>query len=419
MEVEPFENPWIKKIRLLTNLLLLSVACNIGFVTVLVKHKVQLAAKMAGAAPVKKSVKLKNSNAEVVKNYFHLNFDELAAELNSSELLQDGYTKRDLALSCLVAYHHFDISRAVVGKELQRRQLSFIHADGGEQFDLEVYPALDETDFQLIHNFMKREKWPLTTEGLFEELKKESSLPKITSSLAQSFVSTSEFYTLYTLFRRKSDNVKASEVLQMLLEGPWKFFEEFIVEQKSAPDLTEQSMRTLLTKYVRYGVQTASLLWIQLDSDYVLRDLDDHLLKEVIDPIQEATTATTIFLKQLLCSVRSDSLREIAGRKLFSFENISINEPYDHNLALQKFLPGMFVKEKKVEERQIQKRQVAHVSNVAHVESERFMHTVKEGESLWRIAKRHQVSIADIRRVNHLKSDKLRPGQKIEIPQKK
>ena len=36
MEVEMFENPWMKKIRLLTKLLLVSVALNIGLLTALI-----------------------------------------------------------------------------------------------------------------------------------------------------------------------------------------------------------------------------------------------------------------------------------------------------------------------------------------------------------------------------------------------
>lgn len=406
MEIEPFENPWIKKIRLLTKILIVSLGCNIILATSLITSK------MSGhhvfdhkKTSVAKTLKLQPSNGEVVKNFFLCSFGELTTYLANDELLQDGYTKRDLALSCLVAFHHFDIERAVVGKHLQRRKLSFVHVDGGEQFDLEVYPGLDETDFMLIQNFIKREKWPLTTEGLFEELKKEKDDVLLTSSLAQSFVSTSEFYTLYTLFRRKSDNVKASEVLQMLLEGPWKFFEEFTTEQKASPDLTQESMRNLLTKYVRCNIPSASLLWIKLDSDHVLHGLDDSLLKEVVEPIEENSTVTTIFLKQLLCSVRSDELREIAGRKLYAFENLTPPEPYDNNLALVKFLPAMFAKERKDEP-------------VKEMTQERFMHTVKEGESLWKIAKKYRISIADIRKCNRLKSDKLRPGQKIEIPKK-
>lgn len=407
MEVEPFENPWIKKIRLLTNILIISVACNIFFATTYFVNRTSSRQKSHQEPPRQaKALKLQASNAEVVKSFFDCSFEALTEELASDELLQDGYTKRDLALACLSSFHHLDVDRAVVGKHLQRRNLSFVHADGGEQFDLEVYPGLDSSDFQLIQNFIKREKWPLTTEGLFEELKKQKDGLQLSSSLAQSFVSTSEFYTLYTLFRRKSDNVKASEVLSMLLEGPWGDFEAFVKEQKASPNLTQESMRNLLTRYVNDGVASASNLWVKLDGEYVLRNLDDALLKEVVERLEENSQTNVVFLKQLLCSVRSDIVREMAGRKLYAFEGVTLNEPYDHNVALVKFLPAMFTKEKKVER------------EVEPAAEKRIMHTVKEGESLWKIAKKYKVSIADIRNCNRLKSDRLRPGQKVEIPKK-
>ncbi len=403
MEVEPFENPWIKKIRVLTQLLLLSIVLNIGLTTAFVTHKVRASRALRPQNAPSKRPKIVVSNAQVIKSLFSYSFEELVGELDNRELVQDGYSRRDLALSCLVSYHHLDMKRALIGKEFQVRKYTFVHTDGGEQFDLEVYPALDESDFQLIQNFLKREKWPLTTEGLFEELKKESAEPNLTTSLAQTFVSTSEFYTLYTLFRRKSDHVKASEVLQMILEGPWNFFNEFITLQKASPNLTEVSMRDLLTKYVEYGVPTASLLWIKLDGEFALRGLDDQLLKKVVSQIQVSNQQVTLFLKQLLWSARSDGLRELAGKKLYTFENLSIPEPYSHELTVRQFIPEMAAREAEV----ISKKEEAH---------QVILHTVCEGESLWKIAKKYQTSISEIRRVNKLKNDKLRLGQIIEIP---
>ena len=406
MEVEPFENPWIKKIRVLTHLLLLSIALNIALATAFITHKVRAARTLRPQTTQARPAKVVVSNAEVIKNFFSYSFEELVGELDNRELVQDGYSRRDLALSCLVSYHHFDMRRALIGKEIQVRKYTFVHTGGGEQFDLEVYPALEESDFQLIQNFLKREKWPLTTEGLFEELKKESTEPNLTTSLAQTFVSTSEFYTLYTLFRRKCDSVKASEVLQMILEGPWNSFNEFIALQKTAPNLTEVSMRELLTKYVEYGVRTASLLWIKLDGEFVLRGLDDQLLKKVVNQIQVSNQQVTHFLKQLLASARSDEVRELAGRKLYTFENLPIPEPYSHELAIRQFVPEMAQREDEVVAKNDEAQQV-------------IMHTVAEGESLWKIAKKYHTSISDIRNANKLKNDKLRPGQNIEIPVKK
>ncbi len=45
----------------------------------------------------------------------------------------------------------------------------------------------------------------------------------------------------------------------------------------------------------------------------------------------------------------------------------------------------------------------------------KLAHTVRRGESLWSIARRYGVTISDIKRWNGLKSDVLRPGQKLVI----
>ncbi len=42
-------------------------------------------------------------------------------------------------------------------------------------------------------------------------------------------------------------------------------------------------------------------------------------------------------------------------------------------------------------------------------------HTVQSGESLWAISRRHGVSVEDIRRLNNLQGNNVRPGQRLRI----
>ena len=51
----------------------------------------------------------------------------------------------------------------------------------------------------------------------------------------------------------------------------------------------------------------------------------------------------------------------------------------------------------------------------ADAEDSAVYHTVASGESLWIIANRNGVSIAQIRQLNNLRSDKLKPGQRLRI----
>ncbi|MFQ3671914.1 MAG: LysM peptidoglycan-binding domain-containing protein [Verrucomicrobiia bacterium] len=43
-------------------------------------------------------------------------------------------------------------------------------------------------------------------------------------------------------------------------------------------------------------------------------------------------------------------------------------------------------------------------------------YTVKSGDSLWRIARDHNTTVAKIKELNELTSDVIRPGQIIKIP---
>lgn len=45
-------------------------------------------------------------------------------------------------------------------------------------------------------------------------------------------------------------------------------------------------------------------------------------------------------------------------------------------------------------------------------------YTVKKGDNIWQISKKFNVSISDIKKANNLKNNKLQVGMKLEIPQK-
>jgi len=47
---------------------------------------------------------------------------------------------------------------------------------------------------------------------------------------------------------------------------------------------------------------------------------------------------------------------------------------------------------------------------------ERLRHTVANGESLWIIARRHGVTVEDLRRTNRIGSSRIHPGQVLDIP---
>lgn len=62
----------------------------------------------------------------------------------------------------------------------------------------------------------------------------------------------------------------------------------------------------------------------------------------------------------------------------------------------------------------------ADIENIEDIKQHRtrgsYIYTVRHGDSLWEIARRHRVSLSDLRLVNNLRGNTIRKGQRITIP---
>ncbi|MBS0585472.1 MAG: LysM peptidoglycan-binding domain-containing protein [Verrucomicrobia bacterium] len=402
MEMEPFENPWIKKIRLLTHVTLWSVTLNVGLALLLFFSFRDKKNERLGKSLVKE-VRLKESNTEVLVHYFSASFTDLVGELYDMTLLQDGYRKRDLALACLVNYHYFAIEKALPCLTLPKRRLAFIHKEGGEIFELLAFPGLEDRHFQMITQYIAEERWPLTGEGLFLELKKTGS--NAPQTLQAAFFATPDFQSLYTILTRGEERLLQLEALTILLEGSFDVVSSFIGKPP-----TIETMRAFLQKYVEIGSKKAAHLWLRIDSEYVLRNMDDKLLIRFISLLEESTVPVQLTLKSLLASVRSDALRKEAALKLYSLAGEKPPAPYDHAVAIKRFIPT-YVETPPVT---VQPVVLQEVKPKTKTPSKKIV--VEAGDSLWKLARKHHTTIEVLKDLNQLDSDRLRPGQALFIP---
>ena len=108
-----------------------------------------------------KDLQVEASNAKIISQMSRLTFRELVSYLTNRTLVEEGYSKRDLAVAALTAYHYFNIEKALSGKPEQIR----IQRLSDEQ-TIELYPSLTEAQFEAIIRFAYQEKWPLTAKGL-------------------------------------------------------------------------------------------------------------------------------------------------------------------------------------------------------------------------------------------------------------
>ncbi len=100
------------------------------------------------------------------------------------------------------------------------------------------------------------------------------------------------------------------------------------------------------------------------------------------------------FVRELIASPRTDAVRDFAGSLYPTF------------IAKQPE-PTPVQEEPKV------------IQTALPVEKKKIIHTVEAGENLWKIARKYHVTADAIMHHNHLETDKVKPGRKLEIPESK
>ncbi len=407
----PLQEQWAKKSRFLTQALIFSGALNIGLLTSFVyfivhEKKESVAFELQPVSESeKKNIPAQLSNAEVLAQFAAMSYGELIGLLDDQEPVEEGYKKRDLALASLATFHFIDLNKPLHGSILQKRMLSFQRKDGPERVDIMVYAGLTEDQFQGVLRFIKTEKFPFTTQGLFFELQ-QSKMPR-DPSLLDAFFLTPEFTTLMTLFTRAGVPLPPEYIVDLIAQGDWKIVEQFAQEQKLSQDLSPLRLKNLLLTYVRSRCVLAAKILLEWDRDFILKKFEDPDLMALLELFPQKTGSLEIFLKELITSPRSDVIWKKAAEKLYAFANLPCPDPYDHMATLRTFakerLPAI----------QTTPAQKPTVSPIAKGQQ---MHVIQPGESLWKIARKYKVTIEALRKANHLETDKLRPGKQLIIP---
>lgn len=396
---------WSRRTKILTQALIVSGALNIGllatfFYFVMQGDKEAVAFELK---PPKEEVLIPAlTNELLLSTYSTLSFPELLDLLGDQEVVEAGYKKRDLALACLTTFHYFNLEKALGTSTIQRRQLSFIHNEGQEKIDVDVFPGLTEEQYGAVLQYSKTEKWPMTSEGLFFELQ-HSKLPR-DPSLLETFYLTNEFHAIATLFSRSGLSLKKEILVDLICHGDWKIVQEFTQEQKQAQDLSPARIRTFLMKFLKKRALLAARILLEVDREFVVNRLDDSDLMLLLDLFTEKSPALELLVKEILQSPRTDAVLKKAAEKLYAFAGTSMPEPYNHSQTLQMFFP-----------QQAQTPQASEIPRETSKNGKR-LYIVQQGDSLWKIAKKHRVTIDALMKKNRLESEKLKVGKELEIP---
>lgn len=399
------ETQWIRRTKWLTQALMISGTLNIGLLSTfaysVLKDKQQ--SLVLELPPQAQETSAAFTNAQLLKAYSLLPYQELLLRLENKDLIEEGLTKRDLSLSCLVAFHHFDIERALGGAHLQKRYLSL------PPMELTVYPGLNDAQFQAILQFARTEKWPITSRGLFEELKRSQE-----PSLIEAFTLTAEFDAIHSLFAKTGAPLSPDALIALIREGDWSLL-------STAFELSSDQRRALLLAYLPTSPKAAHLL-LQSDLEYALKRLDDSQILQLLNNLrskaaelasssgnsyQKNLEETTVehFAKELLSSPRTDAVWQKAAALLYAAIGEELPSPYDHLQVLNRFLPEA-----------LPAKLLAQTKEAIKQVQPKKLHTIEPGDSLWKLSRKYHVSIEEIMRVNHLETEKLRPGKQLEIP---
>lgn len=394
-----FAQRWIRKFRILTLCLIFSGALNIGllaaFWAILWQERQPSLAFPQKAA---ENPFLGASNAHVIEELSKLSFRELCACLTNKELLEEGYTKRDLALAVLATYRHIDVEKALAGSLHQRRTFSL-----GSNQDVELFPGLTDEQFKAIIQFVYLEKWPLTPKGLFR-LIQHSKQPR-DPSLESAFCLTPQFHALQLLFQKTEAPQDPSILIRLVTEGSWDLLDRLAKEQMQMLDLSVDKRRRILLSYLSLRSSAAADLLLRTDFAFALKKLDDQGILDVLDLV--GAEEIEPFCLELLRSPRSDIVWEKSVRVLYARLGETLPSPFSLKDAMARWLT------------QAPEEGVVTVQAAKPNSSPWIMHTVNEGESLWKISRQYQVKVDEIIKANDMEKDRLYPGMTLRIPAQK
>lgn len=390
---------------------------------------------------------LDKTNVDIINEFSRLTFDQLLPKLENDQLIENGYSTRDLALGSLVSFYYFDISKALTGNynQIQKRKIN-LDVGKNESVEFHLFPGLSDQDFKSIIQFAKNEEWPFTSKGLFLLLPKMENL-----SLAEAFYLTQEFIAVEHLFNRSDKIVEKHAILKMLLEGDWDTLYSFVESQKQAQDLSEGKRQWLLLEYIAKGSRTAAHLILQTDFQNATRKLSDNQIISILKVLDEKNELTEKFAITALTSPRGDKVWQTAAERLYQYAGEEKPQKWQYEIALHRFAPNIKelfpqqvaeqitsrqlaqkivvetpriespkvvkIEQKKVEVKKIDPPKIAQKQlEKKAIAKKMHYYIVKEGDSLWKISRNYKVDIKTIKSCNQLSSDFLKPGTILKIP---
>ncbi|WP_213318708.1 LysM peptidoglycan-binding domain-containing protein [Chlamydiifrater volucris] len=294
--------------------------------------------------------------------------------LLDSEGTVHGRPLKQFALGAAVSFHHFDIVKAV------EKPVSMVELEEKGKKIL-VPEGLKELEYSLAKKFFAEEKYPYTSRGLFILLNQGLQSGNVSEELIVAFCSTPEFLYLRNLLVGAEEKVSSlASLVRMVILGGEEVFFSLCSEKSRATLISDAARRQCLSTYLRAEFPLASLLFLVHDSDYVVHTFPDERLIKFLRILPMSSPYAEKFCCQILSSPRSSEVKVVA-QALLSKEDV-------------------------------RKRNVRSGDTLG--DSKEYI--VKEGDSLWSVAKKFRVSVDALSQANGMKTSKILPGNRLKIP---
>lgn len=431
-------NELLKKTRFLTQLLIFSGATNlvlaayVFYWTINERPPIPICeGKPQSIIENQKVSVATNLNQQVIQSFEKKPLKEIYSnDLSNKQLLDNGFTQRDLALGYLISHYHLDFERALNGKHppKEKRYMSYL-SNAASRKKLATYTDLSDSHFEAVKEFISKERWPFTSQGLYHLLQQQREAPE--KSLKYAFYLTPEFRSLLLLFTRSIQEHSREELLNMVLEGPWQLLEDFFEKQRISQNHSDAERQHLLVSYLKNGSITSSELLLKSDFYYVVKKLDDQQVIALLALSKKATPNSARFALAMLASPRSDRVWKAAALRLYQYTGQKAPASLDRNAALARFLP---VAKQKNEEKKVAVapginssfKPLTHAKvNIPPTPIKKIPpakkpwkrgYTVMEGDTLWKIARLFHVDVKELKARNPSISHELKPGTMIMVP---
>lgn len=363
---------------------------------------------------------------EVVRGMKDLSFEQLVARLQQKQLVENGLTQRDLALTALVAFHHFDLKRALTEQPQEQRGFSCGKSTSGKPVHVIVYPGLTDKQFGEIVHFAQTERWPITSRGLFALLQKNEEQDK---TLNDAFSLTEEYLAVETLFAHASSQISKTDLLSIIREGNWRILKDFVQKQRISHDQSDARRQLFLIEYIRQGSPTAAYALLKMDPDFAAKKLDDKDALAVLNLLKNKSPEAEKFALEMLTSPRTTIVWQHSAARLYEYAGEAVPSSWSYQNVLKRFAPKRLVT-RNLNTPPKPTLSVPVPAPAAPVvaaakpkkpppmpsTSKDRYHAVKEGDSLWKIAKKYRVTVESLKSRNQLKSDVLKTGTILKIP---